>query len=255
MAALLDSTTVKVDGVDLAAAGVEVLWTGSTFDAIDPLFDTFGHPGSDQLDAAQGGMPSSVWTVRCKVTGTDLDDAWSKIRALRRRTKPGKKVQLTRYMPGGESDALVSLLTYGQRLGDTIAWNDQNDNQAVLGIDFTLFGFWYPSASTTIADADGGQTITGDLRTRRMTVTLAAGAARTITNTTNGYWFTFSTTVPSGGVVVDVEARTAIGVTGSVDMSAYLSWGKLLPLQLEPGSNTLTVSAGTASIDYHPAYQ
>ena len=254
MTTLLDSTTVKVDGTDLAATGVSVLWNGSIFDAIADVVDTISYPGADGIDSVEGAAQGTTWTVRCKVTGSDLDDAWSKIRALRRRTKPGRKVQLTRYMPGGESDSLISLLTYGHRLGDTIAWNDQNDSQATVGIDFMLFGFWYPSSATNIASAAGTSTVSGDVATRKMTFTLAAGAARTIANTTNGYWFTFGATVPSGGVLVDVAARTATAITGGADLSASLSWGKLAPMRLEAGSNTLTVSAGTASIDYYPAY-
>lgn len=254
MSTLLDSTTVKVDGTDLAATGVSTAWSGSVFDAIDPAFDTIGYPGADQLDIAEGAAHSSTWTVRHKIVGTDLDDAWAKIRALRRRTKPGKKVQLTRYMPGGESGSLVSLLTYGQRLGDTVAWSDENDHQAVVATDFLLLGFWYPSSSTAIASAAGTQSIDGDIRTRKMTVTLAAGSARTVTNTTNGYWFTYSGSVPSS-IVVDIEARTATLVSGSLDVSMYLSWGKTYPMQLEPGTNVLAVSSGAAAIAYYPAYQ
>jgi len=255
MSTNLDSTTVKVDGTDLATTGVQVTWEGSLFAAIDDVFDTLSFPGSDESDVTAGSARPTTWTVRCRVSGTDLDDAWVKVHALRRRSKPGKKVQLTRYMAGGESGSVVSLLAYGRRLGDTIAWNDQNDAQAVLAIDYTLLGFWYPSTATTIASAAGTQTIDGDVRTRRMTITLAAGAARTVTNTTNGYWFTFGTTIPTGGVLIDVEARTATAITAGTDMSAYLSWGKFHPMQLEPGSNVITVSAVSAAIDYKPAYQ
>ena len=116
-----------------------------------------------------------------------------------------------------------------------------------------LDGLWYGDA-VNIASAAGTQTVGGEAPTAKMTATLAAGAARTVTNTSNGYSFTFSTTVPTGGVVVDVGARTAKKVSDNTDMSAYLSWNKVQPFQLEAGSNTITVSAGTASIDYQPAY-
>jgi hypothetical protein len=254
MTTLLDSATVKVDGTDLAATGVQVLWEGSLFDAIDDVFDTISYSGSNESDVTSGYAQPKTWTVRCRVTGTDLDDAWAKIHALRRRTKPGRKVQLTRYMPGGEDGSLTALLAYARRLGDTIAWNERNDQQAVVGTDFTVLGFWYPGSATNIASAAGTQSIGGDLPTYRMTFTLAAGAARTVANATNGHSFTFSTTVPTGGVLIDVEARTATAITGGADLSAYLSWTKLFPMRLDPGSNVLTVSAVSASIDYKPAY-
>lgn len=254
MSTNLDSSTVKVDGTDLATTGVVVVWGGSLFDAVQDTFSSLDFAGVDTSDTTDSVARTTTWSVRCKVTGSDLDDAWSKIRALRRRTKPGRKVAITRYMPGGESDSLVSLVAAGRRLGDTVAWNDENDRQAVVQTDFMVLGYWYPATPTTISDAAGAQSIAGDVRTHRMTFTLAAGAARTITNTTNGFWFTFGTTVPSGGILVDVEARTATAITGGADYSAYLSWSKQLLMRLEAGSNTLTVSAGSASISYQPAY-
>lgn len=116
-----------------------------------------------------------------------------------------------------------------------------------------LDGLWYSSA-VTISSAAGTQSVAGEAPTRKMTLTLDAGAARTVANSTNGFSFTFGTTVPSGGVTVDVVNRTATAVTGGADLSAYLSWAKVAPFQLEAGSNVLTVSSGAASISYQPAY-
>lgn len=256
MTTLLDSSTVKVDGTDMSASGVEVLWAGSLFDAIDDVFDSISYPGRDESDVTEGFIRPVTWTVRHRITGADLDDAWSKIRATRRRTKPGRKVQLTRYMPNGESNALIALTTYARRLGDTIAWDDQNDRQAVLATDFMLLGPWYPAAVTSISDAAGTQNIAGDRPTRKITATLSAGAANPIiANTTNGYAFRYVGTVPSGGVEVDVLTRRATGLTGAVDLSANLRWSKSDPFQLDPGDNVITVSAGTCALDYYPAYQ
>lgn len=131
-------------------------------------------------------------------------------------------------------------------------WQGDAACTLLLGAEL-LDGLWY-GASTNIAVAAGAHTILGDTRTHRMTLTLAAGAARTITNTTNGFSFTFGTTVPTGGILVDVEAQTATAITGGADYSGYLSWAKTYPFRLNPGSNTLTVSAGSAAISYQPAY-
>ena len=49
-----------------------------------------------------------------------------------------------------------------------------------------------------------------------------------------------------------VLARKATGTAG--DLSSALKWSKDDPFQLDPGSQTLTVSAGTASFTYLPAY-
>jgi hypothetical protein len=225
-------------------------------DAIEDVFDTVSYPGTDLSDTTEGFARPVPWTVRHKVAGADLDDAWSKIRALRRRTKPGKKVQITRYLPNGESDALVSLLAYGRRLGDTVAWNDENDAQAVVGTDFTLLGFWYPSTATTIPSAAGTQSITGDRPTRKITATLSAAASSpVVTNSTNGYSFRYLGTVPTGGVTVDVETRRATKVSDSSDVSSALRWAKAVPFQLDAGSNVITVSSGTCALSYYPAYQ
>lgn len=256
MTSLLDSTTVKVDGTDLTTTGIQVTWEGGLFDAIEDVFDTISYPGLDDSDTTAGFGRPKPWTVRVRVTGTDLDDAWAKIHAHRRRTKPGRKVQLTRYMPGGEDGSLTTLLAYGRRLGDTIAWNDRNESQAVVGTDFTLLTFWYPSAATTISSAAGTQTISGDRPTRKMTATLSAAASSpVVTNSTNGFSFRYVGTVPTGGVTVDIEARRATKVSDSSDVSSALKWAKAAPFQLDPGSNVITVSAGTCALSYYPAYQ
>jgi hypothetical protein len=131
----------------------------------------------------------------------------------------------------------------------------QYDDKActlLLGVE-TLDGPWY-GASTAIA-AVGTVTIAGDSPTRAITATLSAGAVNpVVTNTDNGYTFRYVGTIPAGGVLVDVRARTATGITGSVNLTANLRWSKDDPFQLDPGAQTLTVSDGTASFTYLPAY-
>jgi len=114
-------------------------------------------------------------------------------------------------------------------------------------------GLWYGS-SVSMPTVAGTSTVLGDTGTHKILVTLAAGPARTVASSTNGYYFQFHTTVPTGGVLVDVEARTATAITGGADMSANLSWPKVYPFRLEAGSNTLALDAGSASLTYQPAY-
>lgn len=253
MTADIGASAYLVDGVDLVASGIELthdgagLWSGLTEDV---GIDTF--PGSDG-GAVVGGafhpfMHSTMYTVR-----RASDEAvWAAVVALRRRCKPGRTVTLTRRMPDPEGSAAnTDQTTTARRVTDRPIWLAKTG--ATLDIDWWVTDPWH-GASTNIASGAGTHTILGDTRTRRMTLTLAAGAARTISNTTNGYYVQFLTTVPSGGVLIDVEARTATAITGGADLSAYLQWGKTHPFQLEAGSNVLATDAASFSVDYQPAY-
>jgi hypothetical protein len=254
MSADLSASAYLVDGTDLAASGVTLthdgsgLWSGLTEDVGTEIYT-----GTDGGLILGGSYRPFQHSTMYDVSGTSFSDVWSKIRAFRRRCKPGRSVTLTRQMPDPDgTDANVSMTATARRLTDRISWI--GESAAVVDVDWMIVdGVWH-GASTTISSAAGTQSILGDTRTRRMTVTLPTGAARTVTNTTNGYAFTFSTGTPSGGTIVDVEARTATNITSGVDVSQYLSWTKAAPMQLEPGSNVFTVSAGTASISYQPAY-
>jgi hypothetical protein len=249
----LKASAYLVDGTALAATDVKLthdgagLWSGLTENV-----GAATYAGSDGGLIVGGSYPPFVHSTLYQIRGTSFDDAWAKVVALRRRCKPGQTVTLTRQMPDPDGTAAnTSHTTTARRQSDRPGWVGKN---LEIDIDWLIIdGVWH-GPSTAISSAAGTQSILGDTRTRRMTLTLAAGAARTVTNTTNGYAFTFGTTVPSGGILVDVEARTATAITGGADYSAYLSWTKGLPMQLEAGSNTLTVSAGSASISYQPAY-
>lgn len=255
MAADLSASTYFVDGVDLQVDGVVELthdgaglWAGLTEEV--GISTSPGVQGG-QIDG--GVFRPYMHSTMFNVHGNGFDEVWAAMRALRRRCKPGQTVTLVRQVPDPEgSDANVDHTTTARRVGSRPSWSGPDD--AVVDIDWWIEEAWFGDA-VAIAAAAGTHDIDGDLPTHRMEITLAAGAARTVTNTTNGHWFTFSATVPTGGVLIDVEARTATAITGGTDMSAYLSWGKAYPMVLNAGSNTLTVSAGTASISYQPAYE
>lgn len=256
MAADISASAYLVDGVDLAIAGeVELthdgagLWSG--------LSETIGVSTAPGVDGGSidGGvfnpyMHSTMYTVR----GATIEEAWAGVVALRRRCKAGRTVTLTRLMPDPEgTDANVPHTTTARRQVDRPVWLGKRG--MVVDIDWQIADAPWYGAAVAIADAAGTHDVDGDLDTHRMTITLAAGAARTITNSTNGHWLTFGAVVPAGGVLIDVEAHTAHAITGGADLSGSLSWGKAYPMRLNAGSNTLTVSAGSASISYQPAYQ
>lgn len=255
MSADIGATAWLVDGADLAVAGVELLHDGAgLWDGFSEEAVVSSPPGFDGALDTGGRFPAYVRSMAYEVVAVDPKAAWAAIVALRRRCKPGRPVTLGRVMPDPEgTDANTTLTSTARRQGDRIVWVGKN-NRAQVDIDWLITGGPFYGPSTNIASAAGTTSVKGDVRTRKMTLTLAAGAARTVTNTTNGHWFTFGTTVPTGGVLVDVLARTAKAITGGTDLSRYLSWGKVHPFQLEADSNTITVSAGSASIDYQPAY-
>lgn len=197
-------------------------------------------------DTAVLPVQATLRTPACSgASGTAIRNA---VRELRAACHPDRLLTLTRKWDDGTAETAL-----GKFLNITPARPIKNVVQCL--VEFTLFELWY-GPEETIASAAGTHTILGETRTRRMDVTLPAGGARTVTNTTTGHWFTLATTAPSGGIVVDVEARTALAVIGGTDYSRYLSWGKDAPMMLDPaaGDNVLTVSAVSASIDYQPAY-
>jgi hypothetical protein len=165
--------------------------------------------------------------------------------ALRAACKPDHLLTLRRLWPDS---------TYEEAAGKFLNITPARPLKNLMSclVEFTLLGLWY-GPSVNIPSGAGAHTIAGTTRTHRMTVTLDGAGPQTITNTTNGYSFTYSGSVPSP-IVVDVEARTATLVSGSLDVSMYLEWEKNFPMRLDPGANTLTTTAGTFSVDYQPAY-
>lgn len=254
MAADLSASAYLVDGTALAATGVTLthdgsgLWSGITEEIVVSTA-----PGSDGGDIVGGLVRPFTHSTMYTVRAANFAAVWAGIRALRRRCKPRRTVTLTRQMPDPDgTDANTPATATARRQTDRIDW--LGSTAAVVDIDWLVTSGPFLGAAVAIAALTGTVSVNGDVPTRKMTVTLAAGAARTVTNSTNGYWFTFSTTVPASGILIDVLARTATAITGGADYSRYLSWGKAHPMQLEPGSNVIAVSAGTASASYQPAY-
>lgn len=242
--------TLLLSGTDLATVCV-VRDLADFWSSADPRGDLSSFVGTDGVAALRRPTSSQVRTAQLDIVGDsvgDAEDLVADVKALLRVGTPqtGTRRKIT---SAGNLDAsqTVVVRSAAERWVGKV-------NCTILASIETLDGLWYGSA-VSISSVAGTQSIDGDVPTHKMTVTLAAGAARTVTNNTNGHWLTFGTTVPSGGVEIDVEARTAIAVTGDVDMSQYLSWGKTYPMRLDPGSNSIAVSAVSAAISYQPAYQ
>jgi len=255
MPADLKASTYLVDGVDLETTDVALthdgngLWVGVAED-----IGVAQYAGIDGGIVGGGVVPPFTHSTMFIIRGTGFADVWSKIVALRRRCKPRRTVTLTRRMPDPDgTDANTDATTTARQQGaPRVDW--AGGSAATVDIDWLITGGPWLGASVAIA-AVGTVTIKGDLPTRAITATLSAGAVNpVITNTSNLYTFRYVGTVPTGGVLVDVRTRKATAITGSVDVSSALKWSKDAPFQLDPGSQTLTVSAGTASFTYLPAY-
>lgn len=254
MPADLHASAYLVDGVALAATGVALTHDGSgLYDGVGEDVFVTTYPGTDGGAITGGAFQPFTLSTMYLVQAHGFDAVWAAIRALRRRCKPGRTVTLTRTMPDPDgTDANVSHTTTARRQGrPRVEWI--GDSAATVDLDWLVADSPWHGSAVVIASAAGVQSVAGDIATHRMTLTLAAGAARTVANN-NGYSVTFGATVPTGGVLIDVEARTATAITGGADLSGSLSWSKKFLMQLEAGSNTLTVSAGSASISYQPAY-
>jgi hypothetical protein len=253
MAADLKASTYLVDGDDLQVSGVELLHDGAGLWA--GLAEDIGvstAAGRDGGIVAGGVCPPFTLSTLFEIRDTDAQAVWAAVVALRRRCKMRRTVTLTRRMPDPDgSDANIDVTTTARRQTDRPEWIERN-NRLQLDIDWLITGGPWLGASVAIP-AVGTVTVKGDLPTRHITATLSAGAANpVVTNASNGYTFRFVGTVPTGGVVVDVLARKATGTAG--DLSSALKWSKDDPFQLDPGPQTLTVSDGTASFTYSPAY-
>lgn len=244
----MSTGTLLFGGTDLASLCIiedlSDFWSSSDARGDLPTFP--GLPGALALQRPVSSKVASGRVTYVADTLAEVEDGVAAVKALLRR---GVQQTVTRRKVTGtgnlDATQTVIVRTVEER------WLGGAACTLLFGAEL-CDGVWYGS-SVNIASAAGTQSIAGEEPTRRMTITLATGAARTVTNTTNGYAFTYSNSVPTGGVVVDVEARTAEKVTGG-DVSSNLSWSKVHPFQLEAGSNTITLNAGTASIDYQPAY-
>lgn len=113
-----------------------------------------------------------------------------------------------------------------------------------------LWPYFYGTA--TAGAVPGTITAAGSAATNRMVITMSGGTGQVLTNTTTGEVITI--TSGSGTMLIDPLSRTAtrggVNNIGSVSFAGpSRTW-----MRLKPGSNVFTVSSGTASISYYPAW-
>lgn len=241
------SGTLLFSGTDIATLcdvqDLSDFWTGS-----DPRGDLAEYAGVSGAVSGRRPIAAKLRNGQVTVVGANLGATEDAVAAVKSLLKIGQSQTITRRktMGSGNLDTTQSAISRSPEE----RWLSDTACTLLLAIE-TIDGPWY-GASQSIAAA-GTVTIAGDSSTRAITATLAAGAANpVVTNTTNGYTFRYVGTVPTGGVTVDVRARTAMN--GSTNVSSSLKWSKDAPFQFDPGSQTITVSAGTVSFTYLPAY-
>lgn len=232
--------TLFIDGIDVAGLV-------SCVQKLDGLFITPSSRGSNIVIPGVDGevhvdKPFEAGTVTAQLvlagsTTGGFSDAYRQLRSV---VRPGRRVQLVRQ--------LSTTTGYEQHVawGEYMSGLEPELQLARVGkVALTmkvLSGLWYGIDANTIGT--GAVTVLGDARTRRIVVSMSAG---TLANATTGTSLTFSGPDP---IDIDVESMTATNSL-SIDVSEYLTWSGLFPLELDPGVNNLT---GTASISYRAAY-
>lgn len=254
MVAISGEATLLLDGTDIEdltdCVEGPVVWPYQGWPQIGEFPRFPGIDGAAFLrqpyDTAILPVQATLRSPACSgASGTAIREA---IRDLRVACRPDRLLTLTRKWDDSTAETAAAKFL-------NITPDRPVKNVVQCLIEFTLLELWYGPV-TNIASAAGTHDILGETRTRRMVIELNMGPPWTVTNVTTGHWFSFTGGGPASGITVDVEARTAVGTVGGGDYSGQLSWGKDALMLLDPaaGPNTLTVSAGTASIDYQPAY-
>lgn len=240
--------TLLFSGTDLASVCIvedlSEFWSSAGFRGDLPV-----RAGVSGATAQRRPVSAQMRSGQVSVTDDALaatEDAVAAVKAILRIGR--SQVATRRKVTGaGNLDTTQNVIVHGA----AERWQGDGACTLILSVE-TLDGPWY-GLSESIA-AVGAVSIVGDSPTRAITATLSAGAVNPVVTNMNGYTFRYVGTVPAGGVLVDVRARTATGITGSVNLTSALKWSKDDPFQLDPGAQTLTVSAGTASFTYLPAY-
>lgn len=241
--------TLLFSGTDLATVCLPTdlndFWSSPDVRGDLPVYA--GMPGAG---AVRRPIAAQLRTGELVVFGDSLADTEDAVAGVRSLLREGQAQTVTRrkITGAGNLDTTQTAIVRGA----AERWVDEFECGLIMSVE-TLDGPWY-APSVAIA-AVGTIDVEGDSPTRAVTATLSAGAVNpVITNTSNGYSFRYVGTVPAGGVLVDVLAKTATGITGSVNLTANLRWSKDDPFQLDPGSQTLTTSMGTPAFTYLPAY-
>jgi hypothetical protein len=244
--------TVLIDGTDIRSAGVRLLRGWEEALAVPDLRGDDITVSDSDGDTWVDERPFSAFTFNLPLAlrGSSQATFNDARRALARLVKPDGTITLTRRLPftGGDEDHTAT--------GRYVGGLQPSQMYAMIDGDFTLSlknlsGLWYgPSATVS---ATGAVTVLGDVRTRRMVITLTGGTNPTLTNTTTGDSLTWTGTV--GGTPIVIDNQTITALQGATNVTGALSHSRTYPMTLKAGSNTLALTGGGSfSIAYYPAY-
>lgn len=232
--------TLFINGVDLASLA-------SCVQGIDGLYLTPAQRGSNIVIPGVDGelyvdKPFEAGTVTIQLllagnTTTDFNNAYRQLRSI---VAPGRRVQMVRQLSLGSG--YEQHVAYGEYLSGLEPELQLARFGKIALTMKVLSGTWFSMSSYTVGS--GTVMVVGDARTRRITMSMSPG---TVSNATTGTSVTYS---GSGAATVDVESMSATDATGA-DVSAYLSWTGLFPMELVPGINLIN---GTVSMTYRAAY-
>lgn len=210
-----------------------------------PVFQGIDGAGYVNQPYAIGVLPVQITLRAPACSGMSGESLMTAVDELREACRPDRLVTLTR------QGAAFTHTTFAKFLNITPGRPLKTIMSCL--VEWTLLDLWHSTPVTGLAA--GTHSIQGSTRTTRIWVTLSAGAVNPqVTNTTNGFWFKYNGTVPTGGVRVDIEAKTARRLSNNADVSSALQWGKTHLMRLESESQVLTTTSGTISLDYAPAY-
>lgn len=245
--------TYLVDGTNLEVAGVrlmEVIEGTHVTPSLRGELPQFA--GIDGVMDVDQPFDSTVISFGLVVVGPTRQQFNDNYKTLRRLIKVGKTVTLTRTLSSSGGDQVATAVAKFDG-GLEPAQMAPGVFRMVLRMRL-LSGLWY-GATSVQSITPGLNTITpfGDTITKRMTVTLTGGTTPTLRNATLDYELSFGGSMGSP-VVIDVQTGTA--TQGATDVTADLTFNRVLPFALLGGStNSITLSStGSASISYSPAH-
>ena len=239
--------TVLIDSTDVQTSTRVIDNRDGSYLGPEGRGDLLTYPGRDGNTNTDQPFGPFVFPFGVLLTGSSFTGLNDEYRLLRQLCKPGRTVTLTKrmaYTAGNEAYTATAKLL-------RITPNRRSPVTMRALVEFTVLdGLWYGSSATV---STGSVSVLGDVRTQRMVVTLsgAGTGAHTLTNSTNGWALTYTGSVATA-VDIDVLAQTA--TQGASDVSGNLTWTRAMPFRLDPGTNSLSLSAGSASIAYYPAY-
>lgn len=242
-----------IGSTDLESAGVRRIEEVAGGHITAPLRgDLLQYPGRDGAVDVEQSFDTNLISLGLVVWGPSRQQFNDNYRTLKRLLNIGDTVPLQRvlsFTTGSETHQATA------KFDGSLEPVQINPGVFRMVVRYRLLdGVWYALNPTTrsVAAGSASYSISGDARTRRMTITLTGGTSPVLSNATNGHSLTFTGAMGSP-VTIDTFAGTA--TQSSTDVSQYLTWKRLGVFALESGTNFLAVTGGgTASIDYYPAY-